>query len=172
MAIVPWPAMTSGSSKGCTKREPGFADELITPRLGFGVAVAGKHNLRAKRPHGLDLDLRRRLRHHDERAQAEVPRRERHALRVVAGARRDDAARALGGGHVRDPVVGAAQLVAEDRLQILALEEDLVLEPPRQVKRRFERRLVGDVVDAAGEDQPEHRVGGGVWLGHEELTLC
>ena len=55
-----------------------------------------------------------------------MPRREGHALRVVAGARRDDAAGALGVGQVGDPVVGAAQLVAEDRLQILALEQDLV----------------------------------------------
>ena len=93
-------------------------------------------------------------------AQAEVARGEGDALRVIAGARRDDAARALGVGEVGDPVVGAAQLVAEDRLQVLALEQDLVAEPPRQPRRRLERRLVRDVVDAAGQDQPQHRVGG------------
>ena len=65
--------------------------------------------------------------------QTEMARRERDALRVVAGARRDDAARALGVRQVRDAVVGAAQLEAEDRLQVLALEEDLVLQPARQV---------------------------------------
>ena len=84
------------------------------------------------RAHRLDLDLRRGLRHDDERADAEVAGRERHALRVVAGAGRDDAARPLGVGQVRDPVVGAAQLEAEDRLQVLALEQDLVAEPARQ----------------------------------------
>ena len=39
------------------------------------------------------------------------------ALRVVAGAGGDDAAGALLVGQVRDLVVGAAQLEAEDRLQ-------------------------------------------------------
>ena len=75
--------------------------------------------------------------------------REGDALRVVAGARGDDAARALGFGHVRDPVVGAAQLVAEDRLQVLALQEDLVAEPARQAIGRIQRRYLRDVVDAA-----------------------
>ena len=88
-----------------------------------------------------------------------MPRRVRDALRVIAGACGDHAARALGVGHVGDPVVGAAQLVAEDRLQVLALEEHLVPEPPRQVQRGFERRLVRHVVHAAREDQPQHGVG-------------
>ena len=89
-----------------------------------------------------------------------MPGGERHALRMVAGARRDDAAGALGLGHVRDAVVGAAQLVAEDRLQVLALEQHLVAEAARQPVRPVERRLVRDVVDAAVQDQPQHGVGG------------
>ena len=64
--------------------------------------------------------------------EAEMLRRERHALRMVAGAGRDHAARALDLGHVRDAVVGAAQLEAEDRLQILPLEQHLVAEAARQ----------------------------------------
>ena len=44
-----------------------------------------------------------------------MPGRERHALRVVAGAGRDDATRPFRVCHVRDAVVGAAQLVAEYR---------------------------------------------------------
>ena len=47
---------------------------------------------------------------------------------MVAGAGGDDAARALAIGQVRDLVIGAAELEAEDRLQILALEEHLVAE--------------------------------------------
>ena len=50
------------------------------------------------------------------RAKAERAGREGDALRVIAGAGRDDAARALLGGEMRDPVVGAAKLEAEDRL--------------------------------------------------------
>ena len=165
-AIVPCPAMTSRSSNGCTNGEAGFSSELVAPDLGFGVAVARQNHFGAERPHRLDLDLRRRLGHDDERAQAEMPRRVGDALGVIAGACRDDAAGALGVGHVGDPVVRAAQLVAEDRLQILALEQDLVLEAAREVHRRFERRLVGDIVHAAGENQPEHVVGGDVGSRH------
>ena len=58
-------------------------------------------------------------------------------------------------GQMRDLVVGAAQLEAEDRLQVLALEEDLVAEPRGQAWRRVERRLPRHVVDAAGEDVVE-----------------
>ena len=88
-----------------------------------------------------------------------MTRGKRHALRMVAGARRDHPARALGLGHVRDAVVGAAQLVAEDRLQILALEQHFVAEAARQPVCPVERRLVRDVVDAAVEDQPQHGLG-------------
>ena len=88
-----------------------------------------------------------------------MTRGKRHALRMVAGARRDHPARALGLGHVRDAVVGAAQLVAEDRLQILALEQHFVAETARQPVCPVERRLVRHVVDAAVEDQAEHCFG-------------
>ena len=153
--------------EGMHEREAGLANELVASCLGFGVAVAGQDDFRPERAHGLDLDLGRGLRHDDERPQAEMAGGERHALGVVAGARRDDATRALGIRHVRDPVVRAAQLVAEDRLQVLALEQDLVLQPARQVDRRLERGLVGDVIHPAGQDQPEHRVGGGVGFRHK-----
>ena len=77
---------------------------------------------------------------------------------MVAGARGDHAAGALRGAEVRDPVVGAAQLEAEDRLQVLALEVHAVAQPRRQPRRGLERRFAGDVVDAAGQDPPEQRV--------------
>src|SRR3954469_21080723 len=82
----------------------------------------------------------------------------RDALCVIAGAGRDDTAGPLFGAQVRDPVVGAAQLVAEDRLQVLALEQHLVVQPPRQAWRWIERRLLRHVVHATGQDQPEHLV--------------
>ena len=61
---------------------------------------------------------------------------ERDALRVIAGAGRDDAPCAFGLGEVRDAVVGAAQLVAEDRLQIFALQQDLVAAAAATAARR------------------------------------
>ncbi len=68
---------------------------------------------------------------------------------------------------MRDAVVGAAQLEAEDRLQILALEMDARAEPRRQQRRRIERRIARDVVDAAGQDVTEQ----GVERGDEEPSF-
>ena len=70
---------------------------------------------------------------------------------MIAGAGGDDAAGALLGRQMRDLVVGAAQLEAEDRLQVLALEQHLVVQPLRQPRGGVERRLARHVVDAAGQ---------------------
>ena len=86
-------------------------------------------------------------------------------------------------GQMRDLVVGAAQLEAEDRLQILALEQHVVAETLGQAWRRVERRLARHVVDAAGEHVvkklrqfggDEHRpiVSGRVALGALRRHLC
>ena len=100
---------------------------------------------------------------------AEPPGGKRHALGMIAGARGDDAARPFDVLQVRNLVVGAAELEAEDGLQILALEQDLVLQPPRQAGRQIERRLTRHVVDAARQDvvqeRRQQRVGGG-GVGH------
>ena len=70
---------------------------------------------------------------------------------------------------MRNLVVGAAELEAEDRLEVLALDEHLVPEPPRQSRRQIERRLLRHVVHAAGQDvvqqRRQERVGGG-GVGH------
>ena len=87
---------------------------------------------------------------------------------MVAGAGGDDAARPLLVGQVRDLVVGAAQLEAEDRLQVLALEQHLVAETLGQPRRRVERRLARHVVDAAGQHVVEQL---GEFGGHEHALL-
>jgi hypothetical protein len=79
-------------------------------------------------------------------------------LTVIAGARRDDAARALRWRQTGDPVVSSAQLEAEDRLEILALEEDFVIEPAREPRRRVERRLACHLIHTAGQNVAEERV--------------
>src|SRR5204863_2868021 len=55
-------------------------------------------------------------------------------------------------GHL---VIGAAQLEREDRLQVLALEENGVAQPLGQGARRLERRLARHVVDARFQDALE-----------------
>ena len=61
--------------------------------------------------------------------------------------------------QVRDAVVRAAELEAEDRLQIFALEEHGVAQALGQARRSVERRLLRDVVDPARQDEPQHRLG-------------
>ena len=143
--------------EGMDERHAGFGDQRVAVRLRVAVGVARQHDLGAHAAHRVHLDPRRRLRHDDDRAQTELARGKRHALRVVAGARGDDAAGALLLGEMRDLVVGAAQLEAEDRLQILALEQHGVAETARESRRRIERRFARHVVDAAGQDVVERR---------------
>ena len=138
--------------------ESGFGDQVIAVGLRVRVAVADEDDLGAARLHRLHLDRRRRARHDDDRAQPELLRRAGDALGVVAGAGRDHAAGAFDGVEVGDLVVGAADLEAEDGLEVLALEVHAVAQSCRQPWRELERRLAGDVVDAAGEDPPEQRV--------------
>ena len=126
--------------------------ELERAGVGVGVAVAVQDDLAAEGADGVDLERRRRRRHDDQRLAAEPPRRERDALRVVAGRGADDAARERVGRQPDHLVVGAAQLEAEHRLGVLALEEDVVAEARRERRRSVERRLDGDVVDPRGED--------------------
>ena len=137
---------------------PFCGDEGVAVRLRIGVAVAHEHDLGAQVADRVDLDLRRRLRHHDHRTQSELARRVGDALRMIAGARGDDAARALLVGQVRDAVVGAAQLEAEHRLLIFPLEENGVAEPSRQASRPVERRLARHVVHTARQDVVEELV--------------
>ena len=120
--------------------------------LRFRVAVAGQHHLRAQLAHGLDLDLGGGLRHDDHGADPEVAGGERDALRVVARTRRHHAPRAFLHAQVRDAVVRAADLVAEHGLEVLALQEHGVAEAAGEARRRLQRRLPRDVIDAAGED--------------------
>ncbi len=134
---------------------PGLGHDRVAVRLGLIVVVAGQHHFGAHRLHRIHLDARRRLRHDDDRAQPQLLRGVGDALRVIPGARGDDAARALLLSEMRDLVVRAAQLEAEDRLEIFALEQHLVVQTLGQSGRRIERRLAGDVVDAAGQDVVE-----------------
>ncbi len=120
--------------------------------VGVVEVVAVQHYVAAEVEHGLDLDVRRGLRHHDHRGDAPALRGQRDALRVVARRRADHAALRRLIVEVRDLVVGPAQLEREDRLQVLALEEDGIAEPPAEAWRGLERGFDGDVVYARLED--------------------
>ena len=96
-------------------------------RVGVGVAVAVQDDLAAERAHGVDLQLRRRHRHDDRRRGSRgVCALQRDALGVVARRGADHAALELLGRQLGHLVVGPAQLEAEDRLRVFALEQHLV----------------------------------------------
>jgi hypothetical protein len=151
MPMVPWPAITSGSSKGCTKLS--FSLSRV-PERGVGVIVglAGEHHFAASRLDGLYLDLWRRRRHHDHRPAAEPGRRQRHALGMVAGRGADHAALELFGRKMDDLVVGAAQLEGKHRLQVFALEQHPVADTRRKRRCRIKRGLNRDIVDTRSEN--------------------
>jgi hypothetical protein len=77
---------------------------------------------------------------------------------VIARACRDRAARPLIVGQPGDAVVRAADLEAEGRLEILALQQHLLAEPRRQARRRVERRLARHFVDTARENVADQAV--------------
>ena len=74
------------------------------------------------------------------------------AVRMIAGGRRDDPARALLGGERRELVVGASELEREYRLKVLALEPHFAAEPGGELRSQLQRRLAGHVVDACLQD--------------------
>jgi hypothetical protein len=59
------------------------------------------------------------------------------------------------GVQMRHLVVRAAQLEAEDGLQVLALEHHVAFQPVAEVDGRCERRLSDHFVDARGENKAE-----------------
>ena len=95
MPIVPWPAITSGSSNGWIERQVPLAHDPERVLVGVVEVVAVQHDFAAELAHRLDLDLRASSA--ASRSTAGMPRRcarERDALRVIAGRGADHAARA------------------------------------------------------------------------------
>ena len=110
-----------------------------------------------------DLDGRRGPRHDDGRRHAEPLRAQGHPLGMVTGAGGNHPAGADLGVQAGELVVGAAQLEREDRLQILALQEDLVADPGGELGCQGQRCLQGHVVDAGLQDAFD------VAVGHQEV---
>ena len=145
---VPWPAITSGSSYGCTNTRPSASPRRCASAAAAVVRVAVEHDPRAERLDRAYLDRRRRERHHDER------RRDRAcappAPRLARGCRPTKRrprvrARGIEPAHL---VVGAADLERERRLLVLALEKHrdsraarTATAPPRGSTRARRRRL-------------------------------
>ncbi len=145
--------------------------QRVAMGLCLRVAISRQHDLSAEIAHRGHFDLRRRPRHHDSRVQPEMTGGERDTLGMIAGARRNHSPGPLVLGEVGDAVVCASQLEAEARLQVFALEQHLVREPPGEPGGRLERCLLRHVVNAAGQDQAKHLIRS-VWLGARRLSSC
>ena len=116
------------------------------------VALAMQHHFAAQIFHRINLDLRRRRRHHDHGARAQLACAQRHALRMVACRRTNHAFLQLLTAQMRHLVVGAAQLEAEHRLLVFALQEHFVVQAARQGLGGRQIRLHRHIVDARIEN--------------------
>src|SRR6185312_12944425 len=141
-----------GVVEGMHEREISLTAQLRCALVRRIVVVAVQNRLAAEIDDRLNFDLRGRLRHDDHRGHAASASGERDALRVIAGRRAYHAAARDCLREMRDLVVGAAQLEREDRLQVLALEQNARAEPLREPWRRIERRFDRYVVNARLEN--------------------
>ena len=152
MPMVPCPAITSGSSKGCTK----VAGCRPWQACGVGLARRNRNRRHEHAPPRRRLGraprrslMRRGHRHDDDRAQAQALRRQRHArrgCRLKPRSRRGDAAPR----PCAPSCCGAAQLEGEHRWLSSRLST------PRWCAQTAAARvpvvLARHVVDARGED--------------------
>ena len=105
-------------------RRAGLVGDPRGDRLAALGAPVVEDDLRALAARAVDLHLRRIGRHDDDRPNAEPPRRDRHAARVIARRKGDDAALALLRRKLQQPVGRAAQLERAAGLQALAFQPD------------------------------------------------
>ena len=119
--------------------------------LGRGVVVANQYHLCAHAANRLHLDLRRGPRHHDDRVGLERPRRVGDPTDRGCRRSRSHTAGPTVWCQVGNLVVGAPQLEAEDRLQILPFQQYLGADAGGQTRGGVEGGLARDVVDATGQ---------------------
>ena len=120
--------------------------------VGIGVALAMQHHLATQGLDGFYFEGGRGHGHHHHRACAQLGRAQRHTLGVVARRGANHPARELLAAELGHFVVRPAQLEAEHRLLVFALEQHLVVQAPPQVARHVQSRLVRHVVYLGGED--------------------
>ena len=115
-----------GVVKGVDKGQALFFLQHHGVLVRVGIALAGQHHFAAQRGHGINFELGCGGGHHDDGAAAQLARAQGHALRMVAGRGANHPALQLAGGEVGHFVVRAAQLEAEHRLLVFALEQHFV----------------------------------------------
>ncbi len=141
--------------EGVDKSQPlGFRQGLCV-LLGIRITLAFEHDFAAQSLDRLHLDAGGGDGHDDHRARAQALGTQGHALRVVARRGANDPLLELGWAEVGHFVVGPAQLEAEHRLLVFALEQDLVVQALAQVAGQVQVGFMGHVVDLGIEDALE-----------------
>ena len=133
-------------------RQPAAFFEFACMRCGLVIGVTVQHDFGAAPAHRIDLDLGRGHRHHDGRRAAEALCRQRDTLGMIAGGCGDHAAAQSLRRQLRHLVVSTAQLEGKHRLHVLALEQDAVVQAPRQDGCQLQRRLDRDVINTRIEN--------------------
>ena len=119
-------------------------------RGGLVEDLAVQHDVGAVRLGGVHLERRGDFRHEDGCFGAALACRIRHALCMVAGGGRDDAALELFVGERGDLVVCAADLERAGDLQVLRLEQDRMTGHLGQHRRGDDLRVLRGSVQTAG----------------------
>ena len=135
------------------RRDQGVAVLLLERARDLLAAALGgvvQHDPGAVAFGGLALDHRRVQGHDDDGRDPEQPPGEGHALGVVAGGERDDAAAPFVPGQPRDGVVGAPELEGADPLEAFALQEDRGPQALVEPARGHDRRDVGHAAQPLG----------------------
>jgi hypothetical protein len=148
------PLVVEGMNGGGASLHP-----LERRRLRLVEALACEHDLGAVASRRVHLRHRRLGRHEDRGVDSGLTRRPRDGLPVVAGARRDDACRALGCRQARDRRHGAPDLERAGPLQVLGLEKHTAAGSPAQGLGRRHGSLPSNAREelAGGPDVSEAR---------------
>ena len=145
----------TGDDLGVVKRvnesQALFVPQLDRKRVGVRIAVAVQLHFGAQRFHRVNFQTRGGHRHDDNGACAQFFRAQRHALRVVTGGGTDHAFFQLFRAELHHFIERTAQLEAEHRLLVFALEQHLVFDFFAEYGGRVQRGLVSHVVDAGSE---------------------
>ncbi|MPN61836.1 hypothetical protein SDC9_209580 [bioreactor metagenome] len=96
-------------------------------RFRFIKVCAMQQHFAAKPANGIDFDIRRRNRHHDQRLHAQTSGGKRHALGMVARRSGDHPVSFLRLGQPCHHRVSASKLEAVNGLPVFALHEDHVI---------------------------------------------
>ncbi len=124
--------------------------DLLGDRLAVIARAVIEHDLGAERRGALAFRARGIMRHDDDAAHAEKPRRRRDALGMIAGRESHHAAGALLGRNCRELVIRAAEFERTGMLQGLRLEEYAAAGHRIERGRGEERRMQRDAGEPAG----------------------